>query len=414
MAKRKRVESTKDDLKTDPLKREQEVTRTTSHNKPAASLKRAEVLLGSQCGGDAAKELTASRPNSKEEEEPSRAQCGEVSAPLFATGHGKPVTVSAEVLLGSQCGGDAAKELTASRPNSKQEEEPSRAQCGEVSAPLFATGHGKPVTVSAASLKRAEVLLGSQCGGDAAKELTASRPNSKEEEEPSRAQCGEVSAPLFATGHGKPVTVSAASLKRAEVLLGSQCGGDAAKELTASRPNSKQEEEPSRAQCGEVSAPLFATGHGKPVTVSAASLKRAEVLLGSQCGGDAAKELTASRPNSKQEEEPSKARCKEVSATSTTRSVLRSPALSRSKGQFFPPRASLVRRGSPPSAASPSAPLVEVGCEILMSKELLVPLFVPGTSFKGLFLREESPPDSVGSALFPRKTPLLQLTSSLH
>ncbi|KAL4436872.1 hypothetical protein ABPG75_004011 [Micractinium tetrahymenae] len=151
--------------------------------------------------------------------------------------------------------------------------------------PFFTTGHGGSVTISAAKLQAAQALF----GGAAA---SAGEEGAVEEEQheaaPQHAQqtaqqpaAGQVQMPIFSTGRGGGVTISAAKLQAAQALFGSAANSTGEQQGGAPQQAQQPEQQPAG---GQVQMPVFSTGRGGSVTISAAKLQAAQALFGGGSG----------------------------------------------------------------------------------------------------------------------------------
>ncbi|KAL4189586.1 hypothetical protein AMTRI_Chr08g207900 [Amborella trichopoda] len=244
-------------------------------------------------------------------------------APLFRSGHGKPVGVAessirkAMAVLGEgdddQFEVSKAKHFVMDRGsttfsrgiNNNHSERLSgtgyrqnQRSVLSAGAPMFTTGSGKPVGIAESSIRRAMSVLGegdgTQLEVSKAKLLVVDKGSSTSfgvfnyNDRFSGIQDREYQqldvssgAPMFRTGSGKPVGVAESSIKRALSILGEEGGSQfevsKEKHLVMHRgpvPKSKLD-------CSSsISEPVFKTGSGKVVHVSSTGLLKAKALLG--------------------------------------------------------------------------------------------------------------------------------------
>jgi len=265
-------------------------------------------------GHDAGAAAAAEGYERKQQREPQEPFVG------FTTGSGKKIAVSQSALARAEkllqgSSGSRSKQIAPSSPQTGTdpavrnlqrelaeeqgtEDIPSRASSSEIAYGGFTTASGKRQTVSAASLKRAAILLGEE-SGRLALSTTTSHANSDihrpddavggEEKvgddrpyfEPSSGMRGGASASFsgFMTGSGKKLSVSAAARAKATAMFGDLDGDHT---HPSDQPQSyvlnSREDDQSIADCAPFSG--FTTASGKKPAISAAARAKAAALFG--------------------------------------------------------------------------------------------------------------------------------------
>ena len=205
------------------------------------------------------------------------------STSLFQTASGRAVDISptslarAAALLGDPHGqqlSSSTKRLV-ENGNFSHAAPPARLRIhsppSSSSPSLFQTASGRAVSVSTAALARAQSLLRGNDKGEAHLHAPAQQsPASTQMPVPSSSS----SSSLFQTASGRGVTLSASALARAQSLLREK-GNDEAHSHAPAQPSPASTQTP----VPSTSPSLFQTASGRGVTLSAASIARAEMLL---------------------------------------------------------------------------------------------------------------------------------------
>jgi len=147
-------------------------------------------------------------------------------------------------------------------------------------APLFTTGSGKRLSVSAQSLDKARLLLQESDGPEMCS-FSFTESDSFIRSSP-MLDSSRSNAPLFTTGSGKQLSVSSESLLKARRLFADENEETDGSNLDCMPPLSKLESSFSGATKSKSdSAPmsLFTSGSGKRISVSTESLAKAKKLL---------------------------------------------------------------------------------------------------------------------------------------